>query len=457
MRRGSFVQPGDDEFADEPSLAARTAGREALTPEQIRGRDTQAPAEGAAPVHFSPEMGRKLRVFAVALALVLLLGFGLVYFLKSREQSALAAESRESAGRLAEVTVAPVQADAGDRVLTLPGETAAWYESIIYGRVSGYVAKWHADIGDHVRQGQTLALIDTPELDAQLAAARAQRNAADAEVRVRQAEVELATTTYERWRDAPKGVVSEQEREQKKADFDSAAARLNAARAQVAVSQADVDRYAALTEFKRVAAPFDGTIVERRIDIGNLVTAGSTAATTSLYRMSQDRPIRVFVDVPQRASGELMKPGVPVQVRASNLPGRVFTGSLARSARSINPQARTLKVEVDLPNADQALVPGMYVDVVFQLGTGGLLQVPAAALVFRTSGPQVAVVDKDNRIRFRAVTIARDDGSVVELGSGVAPGDRVALNISSQIAEGDAVAASELKPAAPAVASSRVH
>jgi RND family efflux transporter MFP subunit len=344
--------------------------------------------------------------------------------------------------------VVPAQPAKGERELTLPGETAAWYESTIYGRVNGYVAAWHADIGDHVRQGQTLATIDTPELDAQLAAARAQLNAAQSQVVVRQAEAELATTTYARWRDSPKGVVSEQEREEKHADFDSATARLNAARAQVAVSQADVDHYAALAEFKRVVAPFDGTIVERRIDIGNLVTAGSTSATTSLYRMSQDRPIRVFVDVPQRASGELMKPGLPVKIRANNLPGRVFEGRIARSSRAINPQARTLKVEVDLPNDDQALVPGMYVDVAFEMAAGSLLQVPAAALMFRSSGPQIAVVDPDGRIHFRAVTIARDQGTVVELGSGANPGENIALNLSSQIADGELVTAQQSAPAA---------
>lgn len=438
------MQQGNDEPLDEPSQAAREAGLEALAPALRQGDHSASPEEGRASIDFSRGTGRKLRIFAIAVALVLLVGFVLVFFLKAREQSALVTESRQDASRRIAVTVVPVQPAVGERLLTLPGETAAWYESTIYGRVNGYVANWNADIGDHVRQGQTLATIETPELDAQLAAARAQLNAAESQVVVRQAEAELATTTYERWRDSPKGVVSEQEREEKRAGFDSATARLNAARAQVAVSQADVDHYAALAEFKRVVAPFDGTIVERRIDIGNLVTAGSTAATTSLYRMSQDKPIRVFVDVPQRASGELMKPGVPVQIQASNLPGRTFTGKIARSSRAINPQARTLKVEVDLPNDDQAMVPGMYVDVAFELAAGELMQVPAAALVFRSSGPQVAVVDNDGRVHFRPVTIARDEGSVVELGSGVNRGDKVALNVSSQVLDGDVVLASEL-------------
>jgi len=399
--------------------------------------------DGRTSIQYSPDTGQKLRRFAVIVAAVLLLGFAVVYLMKLHDRRELAAAASADAARRPVVTVVAVRGGGAGRALTLPGETAAWFESTIYSRVNGYVGKWYSDIGDHVRQGQTLATIDTPELDAQLVAARAQLNAAEAQVRVRQAEVGLATTTYERWRDSPKGVVSEQEREEKKADFDSAEARLNAARAQVALNQADVDRYLALTQFKLVTAPFDGTVVERRIDIGNLVTAGSTASTSPLYRISQDRPIRVFVDVPQSASGELMRPGASVQIRASNLPSQVFTGTVTRTAQAINPQARTLKVEIDLPNRDHVLVPGLYVDVAFQLKDSGLFQVPAAALVFRSSGPQVAVVEADGHVRFHKVTIARDQGSTIELGSGVDAGDKVALNISSQIADGDIVAVTE--------------
>jgi RND family efflux transporter MFP subunit len=435
---------------DEASQGAIKAGDEALAGESTHAGQHADPQGGRASVAFGERTGSRMKVVAIGVVVVLLVGFAVTFLFKSRAQSALATESRDAAGERAAVTVILAQPSAGERLLTLPGETAAWYESTIYGRVNGYVAAWHADIGDHVHQGQTLATIDTPELDAQLAAARAQLNASQSQVVVRQAEAELATSTYARWRDSPKGVVSEQEREEKHADFDSAIARLNAARAQVAVSQADVDHYAALAQFKRVVAPFDGTIVERRIDIGNLVTAGSTASTTPLYRMSQDKPMRVFVDVPQRASEELMKPGLPVQIRANNLPGRIFAARIARSSRAINTQARTLKVEVDLPNDDQVLVPGMYVDVAFELAAGNLLEVPAAALMFRSNGPQVAVVNPDGHIHFRPVTIARDQGNVVELGSGVQPGDKVALNVSSQINDGDLVVAKESgTPAAP--------
>ncbi|MEA3175729.1 MAG: hypothetical protein QOF42_3140, partial [Gammaproteobacteria bacterium] len=246
--------------------------------------------------------------------------------------------------------------------LVLPAQTAAWYETTIYARVSGYVASWQVDIGDHVTKGQVLATIETPELDAQLQAARAQLQSSQATVQARKAEAEFSKTTHERWRDSPKGVVSDQERESKKADYDSAEARLYSATAQVALDKSKVDQYTALTAFKLVKAPFGGTVTERKIDVGNLVTAGSGTSTTSLYRMAQTDPLRVFVDVPQSAAGELMKAGVPAEIRAtgaSNVPGGgVFAGKIARSAQSINAQARTMRVEVDMPNADHALVPG---------------------------------------------------------------------------------------------------
>jgi len=445
--RHSQIPP--EELGASAATGSHVVGRKGPAAQPLA--PTHGSAVGSASTEFSQQTGSKLRRFALVVAGVLLVGFAVVYLVKWYERYELAATSAADASHRAVVSVVPVHGGIGAQSLTLPGETAAWYESVIYARVNGYVGKWYSDIGDHVRQGQTLATIETPELDAQLVATRAQLNVAEAQVRVRQAEAALATTTYERWRDSPKGVVSEQEREEKKAAFDSAEAALNAARAQVALNQADVDKYVAMTEFKHVTAPYDGTIVERRIDIGNLVTAGSTASTSPLYRMSQDRPIRVFIDVPQATAGDVMKPGAPVQIRATNLSGRIFTGTVTRTSQAINPQARTLKVEVDLPNRDGALVPGMYVDVAFQLQNANLFQVPAAAMIFRSSGPQVAVVEPDGHVRFRKVTIVRDEGNVIDLGSGVVSGDKVALNISSQIADGDLVAANET-PSAPAPA-----
>jgi RND family efflux transporter MFP subunit len=154
--------------------------------------------------------------------------------------------------------------------------------------------------------------------------------------------------------------------------------------------------------------------------------------------MAQIVPMRVFADVPQSVAGD-MKKGVHAKISASNIAGRVFEGTVARTADAIDPQSRTLKVEVDIPNSDQALVPGMYVDVSFDIPTAGLPQVPAAALLFRSGGPEVAVVDNQSRIAFHKVTIIRDNGSTVGIGSGIKVGDRIALNISSQVTDGATV------------------
>ena len=300
------------------------------------------------------------------------------------------------------------------------------------------------DIGDAVHRGQVLALIETPDLDAQLAAARAQLRAGAAQELVRKAEVELSRTTYERWRDSPKGVVSEQEREEKRADYESAEARVQSAQADVALDQAHVDQYTALAQFKEVTAPYDGVITNRDIDIGNLVTAGSTSTTTRLYVMTQNDPIRIFVDVPQSAAADLIDGATVVQIQSGTAGGREYTAKLTRTSHAVDLQARTVRAEVDIPNASQQFVPGMYLKVAFALAPKGLVQVPAAALLFRAAGPQVAQVDASGRLSFRNVTIARDDGSVVELASGVAPGDHLALNVSSQIRDGEQVSARQL-------------
>ncbi len=386
----------------------------------------------------SSDMGYTLRRAAAAVAIVLGLAFLTMHFIKWRDERALARESAAAAVPVVDVVV--VHHADGAAALSLPGETAAWYQSTIYARVDGYVSKWYVDIGDHVKAGQLLATIETPDLDAQLAAAKAKLQVAEAQVKVKQADAAFAHSTYERWRDSPKGVVSEQEREDKKAGDAAAEAQLVAARSQVDLDRADVDRLSAFVQFKRVTAPYDGIITERRIDIGNLVTAGSSASTTLLYRVEQDDPIRVFVDVPQSAANALMRPGVQAQITSDSLAGmQPIVGTIARTSSAVDPQARTFRVELDIPNSSRRLVPGLYVRVAFQLDNGTMNQVPAATLVFGPSGPKVAVVAADGTVHFRPVQIGRDDGETVELSSGVKEGERLALNISNQIADGEKV------------------
>jgi RND family efflux transporter MFP subunit len=403
------------------------------------------PASARVPADMAPRLKRAATIAVVVLA-VAFIGVSLDRYSKAR---AVARDTAAASGAAPPVDVIRAQAMGTVQRLVLPGQTAAWHTSTIYARVNGYVGKWFVDIGDTVHRGQVLALIETPDLDAQLAAAKAQLRAGAAQVQVRRAEAQLSRTTYERWRDSPQGVVSEQEREEKHADYDSAAARLKAAQADEALDVAHVNQYTALAQFKQVTAPFDGVITNRDIDIGNLVTAGSTSATTSLYVMTQNDPMRIFVDVPQSAAADLADGSTQVQILSGAGPGRDYSAKLTRTSDAINSQARTLRAEIDIPNAQHQLVPGMYLKVAFALPPKGLVQVPAAALLFRASGPQVARVRADGRLSFQNVSIARDDGGMVELASGVAPGDRLALNVSSQIADGEHVTARELDAHGP--------
>lgn len=393
------------------------------------------------PTHFRPGIERTLSIIAGALAVVLLIGFIIVHHRRAKNAEAL--EEQASAASAAIVDVVRVKYSPDTSPLTMPGGTSGWYQSTIYARVSGYVATWTADIGDRVKKGEVLATIDTPELDARLAAAKARLAAANADVNVAQASVALAKSTYQRWWESPKGVVSEQERQEKKAEYDTSVAKLNAAEAQVQINQADVNSLLAFTAYKEVTAPFDGVITARKIDIGDLVTAGSTANTTFLYSIAQSDRLRVFVDVPQSASAGL-RVGMPAVVRSSEFPGRNFDGRLARTSNSIDPASRTLHVEVDIENRDLALVPGMYVQVSFELIRKSLLEIPASALLFRAAGTQVAVVGDDGIVHFHNVTIVNDEGDVVEISADIPPTAKVALNLGNEIAQGQKVHAHEI-------------
>jgi len=423
--------------ADPPAGAPSSAPGRRDGPPREAGDPRRHAAGRFAAFMRAADTGTRTQVAAAMVLGVLLVAFIIVFSMRTFEAHKLAVETALAAAAPAEVDVATVRPAAPTSPLALPGETAAWYEATIYARVDGYVSNWFVDIGDHVTAGQVLALIDTPDLDAQLVAARAELRTAEANVKVREAQADFAETTYVRWRDSPKGVVSEQETADKKAGYESAEAALVAAQADVKQAQGDVDKYLAFEQYKKVTAPFAGVITQRRIDIGNLVTAGSTAATTELYRMTRNDPIRVFVDVPQSAAPS-MKVGSPVSVVTSGTGSRVFSGTITRTSDAVDPQSRTLKVEADIPNKDGALVPGLYVDATFHLRTEGVSEVPAAAIMFHSQGTEVAVVE-GGHVQFRTVTIAEDNGTTVNLASGVLPGDQVVLNINSQIADGSMV------------------
>src|ERR1700688_3704840 len=237
---------------------------------------------------------RKPRLLSVgAVALVIAVAIEGVWHRQSQEK-AVAAWTDAAAIPTVDI-VHPVKGAPGQQIV-LPGDIHAWYEAPIYARVNGYLKNWYFDFGAQVKKGQVLADIDTPEIDAQLTAAKAKLNAASAAVKVRDAEAQFAKTTFERWRDSPRGVVSIQEQQAKQADYESGIARLNAAKADMAAAQADIDRLQSLENFKQVVAPFDGTVTARETDIGALINAGS-AGNAQLFSVADTHKVRIYVKV----------------------------------------------------------------------------------------------------------------------------------------------------------------
>ena len=394
------------------------------------------------PTTSSPGTGRRLAIGVGILTLLLLIGFLIAFVVHQRSEHHASEEASAATDARETVQVMHVKPTAGQYPLTLPGQAAGLYQSTIFARVDGYIGKWTADIGDRVKQGQVLATIDTPEMDQLMNAARAKAAASDAQVQVAQSNVSIAKLTYDRWRESPKGVVSEQEREEKKATYISANAHLAEANAQAQLDQAELGRYTAMETFKNVTAPYDGVITARHVDIGDLVTAGSSASTSSLYSIAQSNVIRVFVDVPQKAAATIAI-GMPAHASGDQFPEKTFTGKVARTAMSIDPQTRTQRTEVDIPNGDLRLEPGMYLQVTFELNQTGALQVPATAILYKPGGLQLAIVDANDRIDFRKITVSRDNGDTVEFTGTVSVGDRVAVNINSDIAAGQQVSVAE--------------
>jgi RND family efflux transporter MFP subunit len=324
----------------------------------------------------------------------------------------------------------------GTRQLVLPGSLQADYNAPIYSRVSGYVRAWNTDIGARVKAGQLMATIDTPELDQQLIAARADLETARANMR-------LASTTARRWASLlAQDAVSRQETEEKAGD-------LAAKTAQVDAAQANVGRLLALKAFARIVAPFDGVVTARRTDIGDLVNAGAAAAgagapTSELFDVAKVDELRLYVHVPQRYSSRIT-PGMTAGLTVPEYPGRTFKATLTSTSEAVSESSGTLLVELAVDNADGTLKTGDYAQVTFNLagapaGAGPTaLSVPAAALLFRKEGSQVATVNSANRVVLKPVTISADLGQTVEIGSGLASTDRVIENPPDSLATGDLV------------------
>lgn len=434
----------------------QTATREGQAAAEAPAKHNHAPNHSPAPhahVPARPRSGTGMQVgaaavgFAVALAAVFAYG----QWTRHHAETNLAAEARESAATPPEVEVASVKRADARSVLSLPGEARPLNETTLYARTSGYLDKWLVDIGDRVKQGQTLAIIDTPELDDQLNAARAKLAQAKSESNLAESAAAFAKVTYDRWQSAaPEGVVSEQERDEKKAQLDNNLAKVEAAKSEISVAEAEVHRLDTLINFKQVVAPFDGTITQRHIDIGDLVTAGSTTNTTPLFSIARFDQMRVFVNVPQGAIPEI-KPGMKAVAHAQEYPDQAFVGTVDRTSEAVDRSSRTMRVEVIVPNRNQALKPGSYVEVSFQTDRSSPpIEIPAGALTFRPGGPEVAVVGPNNAVKFHPVTIARDEGDRIEIASGLEDGDRVALNVGSDLTDGTVVQPHAEAPATPA-------
>lgn len=324
------------------------------------------------------------------------------------------------------VAVVAPQSDAKGGALVLPGNVQAYNSAAIYARTNGYVSRWLADIGDSVRAGQSLAVLDAPEIDQQLAQAQADYQTALANQR-------LAATTAKRWSVMlAKDAVSQQESDEKAGDLAAKSALSNAA-------MANVKRLRALQGFTRLAAPFDGVVTSRSAQIGALVVAGN-AASQPLFTVSDVHRMRIYVRVPQGYSAQV-KPGMAATLMLPEYPGRTFTATLTSSAGAVDAQSGAVLVQLQAANPDRALKPGAFAQVSFNVGQGGGngLSLPGSAILYGNDGPTVALVGRDSRVTVRPVTITRDEGATVLVTGGITARDRVIDSPPDSIQSGDRV------------------
>jgi RND family efflux transporter MFP subunit len=380
------------------------------------------------------KMPRLLSVSAVAL--VIAVAVEGIWHRQSQEK-AVAAWTDAAAIPTVNI-VQPTKGPPGEQVV-LPGDIHAWYQAPIYARVDGYLKNWYFDFGAQVKKGQVLADIDTPEIDAELTAAKAKLTAASATVKVRDAEAQFAKTTYARWRESPRGVVSVQEQDAKEADYQSGMARLNAAKADMAMAQADVDRLESLQAFKQVVAPFDGVVTARETDIGALINAGSDGRARELFSVADTHKVRIYVKVPQRLAGNI-HPGLTAELRLPQFPGRVFTAKATNTSHAIDTSSRTLLVELQADNPDGLLQPGTYVEAQLNVPSDpNTLLIPSSAILFRQHGLEAAVVGDDDKVTLKKISLGRNRGVQVEVTDGLIPADRVVDSPPDSLGSGDLV------------------
>jgi RND family efflux transporter MFP subunit len=402
-----------------------------------------------------------------ALVLILLLlslaaaGYYLGYLPRQRRELALAAESKSNTEGLADVTVTPVKRSSSTSSLVLPGNIQAVTEAPVLARASGYIKARSVDIGDRVKEGQTLAEIEAPELDQQIRQAQASIDQANSTIEQSlaallqgQSNEALAKITAERSQKLfDRNVVSRQDNDTAQIQYSAQQANVQAlgkavaaARGSESALQANLGRFNDLKSYLTVRAPFAGVITVRNIDVGALVNEGSTL----LYRIAQTDRLRTYLNVPQSDSGSV-RVGQHATLSVPDLGRRKFSGLVTRTANALDPASRTLLAEVQVDNSGAALMPGMYseVDLAVPRRDPPLI-IPAATLVVRSDGPQVAVVASDGVVHFKLIHLGRDFGDHLEVLDGLSDGQMLAVNPGDTVREGvrvKPIAAPE--PAAP--------
>ena len=372
----------------------------------------------------APPPIRLTRIAQIVIALVII---GLLIGFVPRWISQRKLVKETHAESVINVNVISPTASKPDLGTPLPAEVQAFVQASIHARASGYLKNWFVDIGEHVTNGQVLAEIDTPELVQQLAQAKAELDQA-------KAALDLAKTTADRWKELLKTAsVSEQETAEKTADYTLKQANVEAA-------HANVQRLEDLKNFDRVTAPFDGTVTLRNTDIGQLISANSGP---ELFRLAQTNPLRVYVRVPQPLV-HAIAPGQKAELTFQELQGRTFEATVTRTAGAVDPSSRTLQVELQVANPRGEILAGSYAQVRFtEVTDPHVLTLSDSALVFRAQGMQVAVVGSDNKVQMRSIKLGRDFGNVVEVLSGLQPGDRAIVNPPDSIADGMTVQISQ--------------
>jgi RND family efflux transporter MFP subunit len=366
---------------------------------------------------------RKLRIAGVVLAVIAVAVAVTGIVTRAADNSRL----RDRAEAQSVPTVAVISpGNSGDAgALELPGRLEAYSRASIYARVSGYLKSWKADIGAPVKAGQLLAEIETPDLDQQLLQAKADLASA-------QANASLAGTTSKRWQSMlGSDSVSRQEAEEKAGDFTTKQAMVNAA-------QANVDRVQALKGFTRIVAPFDGIVTARNTDVGALINAGGGTGP-ELFAVSDTRKLRVYVSVPQ-SYASIVKVGAKAKLTVPEQPGKSYAATVESSSRAVAVATGTMLIQLAVDNAAAELLPGSSASVSLELPrSAGGLSIPPSALMFGKAGLRVATVGADDKVLLKQVTISRDLGKVIELGSGITATDRVIESPPDGIADGDRV------------------